>query len=70
MSKQEASKNDEVTQFLDKLDHPMKEETEQLRRDIRSAIAGLSENLKWNGPNYCFQGADRMEGRGRELTAG
>ncbi len=38
----------------------MKREIEQLRQTILDAHAGLSENIKWNGPNYCFQGADRI----------
>ncbi len=33
---------------------------EQLRHQILSANAGLSENIKWNGPNYCFEGEDRI----------
>jgi hypothetical protein len=60
MSTRETPKNDEVTRFLEGLDHPMKKEIEQLRQDILSAHAGLSENIKWNGPNYCFGDADRI----------
>ena len=50
----------EVTGFLDKLDHPFRKEIEQLRFIILSAEAGLTESIKWNGPNYSFAGEDRI----------
>ena len=52
--------NPEVTQFLDGLDHPFRNEIEQLRQIILSGAGGLSENVKWNGPNYCFANEDRI----------
>lgn len=50
----------EVTGFLDKLDHPFRKEIEQLRLIILSAECGLTESIKWNGPNYSFAGEDRI----------
>lgn len=50
----------EVTGFLDSLDHPFRKEIEQLRLIILSAEAGLTESIKWNGPNYSFAGEDRI----------
>jgi hypothetical protein len=52
--------NGEVTSFLDGLNHPLRKEIEQLRHCILSANDGLAENIKWNGPNYCFAGEDRI----------
>lgn len=52
--------NSEVTSFLDNLNHPLRKEIEKLRHYILSANAGLTENIKWNGPNYCFEGEDRI----------
>nr|WKN37778.1 DUF1801 domain-containing protein [Tunicatimonas sp. TK19036] len=52
--------NDEVTKFLDALNHPFREEIEQLRVIILEAARGLTENIKWNGPNYCFDNDDRI----------
>lgn len=52
--------NSEVTDFLDKLKHPFREEIEQLRNCILSANTALTENIKWNGPNYCFDNEDRI----------
>jgi hypothetical protein len=50
----------EVTTFLDELKHPLRNEIEQLRRVILKSVDGLIENIKWNGPNYCFGGDDRI----------
>lgn len=55
-----SSLDNEVTKFLDELNHPMRVEIEQLRQIISDAVKGLTENIKWNGPNYCFDGADRI----------
>jgi hypothetical protein len=53
-------KSKEVTKFLDEQNHPFRKEIEQLRNYILSAIPDLTENIKWNGPNYCFRSADRI----------
>lgn len=60
MMHQPLAQNDEVTQFLDGLGHPLRKEIDQLRREVLSAHAGLSENIKWNGPNYHLEGQDRI----------
>ena len=52
--------NPEVSQFLDELNHPLRGEIEQLRHIIINAQKGLTENVKWNGPNYSYAGADRI----------
>lgn len=52
--------NNRVTEFLDELNHPLRQEIEYLRNTIVSSTSGLNENIKWNGPNYCYQGADRI----------
>ena len=44
--------NSEVTNFLNELNHPFRNEIEQLRNCILSANSKLTENIKWNGPNY------------------
>lgn len=52
--------NNDVTAFLDNLGHPFRTEIEQLRVIILSANQELTENIKWNGPNYCFDNNDRI----------
>lgn len=52
--------NTEVTEFLDGLNHPFRNEIERLRFLILDATDGLTENIKWNGPNYCHDENDRI----------
>lgn len=52
--------NIEVTDFLNDLNHPFIKEIEQLRNCILSANKNISENIKWNGPNYCIDNEDRI----------
>lgn len=52
--------NIEVSDFLNDLNHPFIKEIEQLRNCILSANKNISENIKWNGPNYCMDNEDRI----------
>ena len=52
--------NIEVTEYLDALNHPFRNEIEQLRHIIMATKMDLTENIKWNGPNYCYEDADRI----------
>lgn len=60
MEKQGIKLNREVTEFLNGLNHPLRAEIEELRLAILSADSGLTENIKWKGPNYCFRDEDRI----------
>jgi hypothetical protein len=60
MPKEIINLNIEVTDFLNELNHPFIKEIEQLRNCILSADKNLTENIKWNGPNYCFDDEDRI----------
>jgi hypothetical protein len=68
MAKQLINLNSEVTDFLDELNHPFRKEIEQLRNCILAANNDLTENIKWNGPNYCFDNEDRISMRFQPLT--
>lgn len=52
--------NQSVTQFLDAQNHPLRKEIELLRSAILSANKEVTENIKWNGPNYFFHNEDRI----------
>ena len=52
--------NDEVTLFLDHLNHPLRSDIEALRLLILSADDRLVESIKWNAPNYGIGGEDRI----------
>lgn len=60
MAKQQSNLNSEVTRFLDALAHPFRKEIELLRSTILSSDDALTENIKWNGPNYCVANMDRI----------
>ena len=52
--------NNQVTQLLDNLNHPLRKEIDELRALILAAGTGIEENIKWNGPNYSLNGEDRI----------
>ena len=55
-----SSLNPEVTSFLDDLTHPLRKEIDEVRSIILSSESSLSENIKWNGPNYSVGENDRI----------
>ena len=56
----ETKLSEEVTIFLDKLNHPLRKEIDSLRNLILGSNNLLIENIKWNGPNYSWCGNDRI----------
>jgi uncharacterized protein YdhG (YjbR/CyaY superfamily) len=60
MAKQKININSEVTALLDELKHPFRMEIEELRNCILLVDKNLTENIKWNGPNYCLDNEDRI----------
>ncbi len=49
-----------VAEFMDALKHPLKAEVEALRQLILSADKNITETIKWNAPNFCYKGNDRV----------
>ncbi|EMR03078.1 DUF1801 domain-containing protein [Cesiribacter andamanensis] len=49
-----------VRHFLDKLEHPLKQEIEVVRALILAAKPELNEHIKWNAPSFCLQQEDRI----------
>jgi hypothetical protein len=45
-----------VEKFLDKLDHPFKEEVQFLRKVIKKVNKDIVEEWKWNAPSYNYHG--------------
>lgn len=60
MGEQQMNLNLEVSDFLSALNLPLDKEIHYLRSLILSSELNLNENIKWNGPNYCFEGEDRI----------
>ena len=54
------NKSSQVTHFIQSLNHPFEVEIDLLRELMLGLDATLTENIKWNGPNYCIDGEDRI----------
>ncbi len=63
ISKTKAAKltdEEQVNNWLDKLDPVVKEEINAIRNIIKKASPKLSERIKWNAPSYHFNQADLL----------
>lgn len=60
MTKKAANINQVVSDFLEQQNHPFRDEIELLRNIILSVDNKLTENIKWNGPNYSYENEDRI----------
>ena len=49
-----------VATFMAELEHPLKAEIEALRSLVLGAHTGITEQIKWNAPSFCFGGDDRV----------
>lgn len=48
-------KNPEVTQYMTKLDNPLKAEMELVREIILSSNAKVTEHIKWSAPSFFYK---------------
>lgn len=49
-----------VDEFINDLDHPLKETVIKLRELILKTEPHLTEQVKWNAPSFCYNGDDRI----------
>lgn len=54
------SDSEQVVEFMKNLEHPLKEEIEEVRRIILSTDPIITEHIKWNAPSYRVAGEDRI----------
>ncbi|MDQ8738104.1 DUF1801 domain-containing protein [Paenibacillus sp. LHD-38] len=50
----------QVADFMQKLEHPQKQEIAAVRTIILSADQQLHEHIKWNAPSFCVDNEDRI----------
>ncbi|GGD84729.1 DUF1801 domain-containing protein [Paenibacillus nasutitermitis] len=50
----------QVEEFMNKLEHPLKKEIEEVRHIILASSKELTEHIKWNAPSYCIHNEDRV----------
>ncbi|WP_253702034.1 DUF1801 domain-containing protein [Bacillus sp. FJAT-27445] len=58
--KQKLTGPQQVAEFMDKLDHPLKEEIEEVRNIILSCDDRITEHIKWNAPSFLIENDDRI----------
>lgn len=54
------SGHEQVVEFLNNLEHPLKNEIEEVRKIILSVNDNITEHIKWNAPSFCFNNEDRV----------
>jgi len=50
----------QVAEYMNNLDHPLKKEIEEVRKIILSTNELITEHIKWNAPSFCFNNEDRV----------
>lgn len=50
----------EVDEFIKNIKHPLKKGMVLLREIILSADKGITENIKWSAPSFCYNDDDRI----------
>jgi hypothetical protein len=46
------NKTEEVDEYMDRLDHPLKAGVQELREAIKGANEAITEEVKWNAPSF------------------
>jgi uncharacterized protein YdhG (YjbR/CyaY superfamily) len=47
---------EQVNEFMDKLDHPLKAEVQMIREIIKNVNKDITEQIKWNAPSFSYHG--------------
>tara|TARA_A100000171_G_C2137659_1_gene151689 strand:+ start:3335 stop:3724 length:390 start_codon:yes stop_codon:yes gene_type:complete len=50
----------QVIDFLDQAQHPLRSEIDYLRNIINNSAPELNEHIKWNAPSFMLNGDDRI----------
>ena len=53
-SKEHKQKADQVDDYMEKLEHPFRQEVERLRSIMLNANPKLQERVKWNSPSFFY----------------
>ncbi|MFO1445292.1 DUF1801 domain-containing protein [Bacillus sp. Bva_UNVM-123] len=57
---EKVSGHQQVVDFLNSLEHPLKKEIEEVRKIILSTNEQMTEHIKWNAPSFCLNNEDRI----------
>ncbi len=50
------NQSEEVTAFIETLDHPFKAEVQAVREIIKNVNPAITEQIKWNAPSFSYKG--------------
>ena len=59
-TKPKQSGAEQVADFFASLDHPLKDAMEKIREIILASDNTITEQIKWKGPSFCYNGDDRV----------
>ena len=59
-STEKLSGSDQVLAFLQQLEHPLKQEIQEVREIILQSDRRITEHIKWNAPSFCINDEDRI----------
>ncbi|MEQ1646743.1 MAG: DUF1801 domain-containing protein, partial [Pyrinomonadaceae bacterium] len=54
------SGTEQVADFFAELEHPLNEAMVKVREIILAADDSITEQIKWKGPSFCYNGDDRV----------
>ncbi len=54
------SGTEQVLAFIQQLEHPLKQEVQEVRKIILQLDSQITEHIKWNAPSFCINDEDRI----------
>lgn len=51
---------EQVADFFANIDHPLEPAMEKVREIILASDDAITEQIKWKGPSFCYNGDDRV----------
>ena len=54
--KSNANQTEQVDEFMQRLEHPLKAEVEMVRQIIKGVNQDIAEQIKWNAPSFSYEG--------------
>jgi len=49
-------RTEEVNEFMEELDHPLKAEVQMIREIIKGVDKDITEQIKWKAPSFSYEG--------------
>jgi hypothetical protein len=56
MGKADSNRTADVDAYMERLDHPFKDETQAVREIIKGVDPRITEQVKWNAPSFSYKG--------------